>query len=469
MTDNTYKLNLEGKTVVPGFIDSHVHFVQTGLNKLFLNFTGVNSQEEMLDLIRNKAEKLVDGEWIYGVGFDENNFANLQLPTRWQLDKIASDNPVWLSRIDCHSCVLNSKALKLLNISQSILGLDKDRSGRLTGIIRNKANFKVRNWILDNIHYKKRVKALQIATKLALEAGITTIHSMEGGGLFSELDLKLLLEVKEKNPLDIVVFNQTMDVERVLNLGLNRIGGCIALDGSIGSRTAALKEPYADDPTQDFQLYHFQRRINKFVTKAHKEGLQIAVHAIGGQAINQILKAYEVAQKKYPRDNPKHRIEHGELIDQQQINKARELGVTLSIQPAFDYYWGGSDGMYGTRLGARRAKRTNPYRNIIDAGCLIIGGSDSDVTPMNPLLGIHGAVNHSNPEQQLTIKEALKLFTINAARATSEEDIKGSIEVGKVANFTILNQDLLAVSKEKIKDIKVIKTIINGKIHYSRC
>lgn len=468
ITDNTQQLNLEGKTVVPGFIDSHVHFVQTGLNKLFLNFTGVDSREEMLDLIKNRAQKLAAGEWIYGVGFDEENFADPQPPTRWQLDKLVPDNPVWLSRVDCHSCVLNSKALELLNIPRNILGLDRDRKGRVTGIIRNKANFEVRNWVLGNIPYRKRIKALQVATRLALEAGITTVHSMEGGGLFSELDLQLLLEVKDENPLDIVLFNQTMDVDRVLSLGLDRIGGCIALDGSIGSRTAALIEPYEDKPTTRARLYHSQQRINEFVTTAHKGGLQIAVHAIGGRAIDQILEAYEIAQKKYPRDDPKHRIEHGELINQQQINKAKELGVTLSMQPAFEYYWGGSEGMYTTRLGTKRAHRTNPYRDVIDADCLVIGGSDSDVTPMNPLLGIHGAVNHSNSEQQLTVKEALQLFTLNAAKAAGEESIKGSIEVGKAANFTILDRDILTVPSDEIKDIEVMKTIIKGRIHYAR-
>ncbi len=468
LADNNMKvIDLKGKTVVPGFIDAHVHFMQTGLDKIFVDLTEADTKQEMLNLLKERAQKKEAGEWIYAAGFDDDKFADKKPPTRWEIDEVVADNPVWCNRIDSHSCTVNSEALELLDIPADMPGVDTNEAREKTGVIRDEANSEVRTKVLGMVTKEKRLKAMNIATEIALEAGITTVHSMEGGRLFSHLDVETLLEKRAENPLYIVVFNQTKDVDRVLDLGLERIGGCIILDGSFGSHTAALLEPYEDDPNTNGKLYNTQEEIDEFILRAHKEGLQATCHAIGDRAIEQLLTAYEKAQAEYPREDARHRIEHSELINQKQIKRANELGVTLSMQPAFEHYWGGLDGMYGTRLGEERAKKTNRYRDILEAGCLLAGGSDSDVTPMNPLLGIHGAVNHSNEEQQLEVKEALKMFTINAAKSVFEEDIKGTIEPEKMANFTVLDKNLLTVPKDEIKDINIEQTIIDGVTYYS--
>ncbi|ACB85475.1 amidohydrolase [Natranaerobius thermophilus] len=469
--NETEIMSLDGKTVVPGFIDSHVHFMQTGMNELFLDYTEFTSLDELLKDLSSKIETSSPGTWIRVAKYDDDKLAEKRPPTIKELDEVAPNNPIWMNRVDCHSCIINSKAMEILDLTNEELknleGVERDTDGQVTGNMRNVANGVVRKLVMDMISEKQRLQAMDYATDLALKAGITTVHSMEGGKLFSDQDVDILLRKWEENPLYIVVFNQTTDVGRVVDLGLERIGGCIILDGSFGSRTAALLEPYTDDQSTKGELYYSQQEIDDFVMKAHKQGMQITVHAIGDRAIERILQAYEKAQQQYPRQDIRHRIEHAELINREQLERCQKINVTLSVQPTFEYFWGGP-GMYGTRLGEDRAKTTNPYRDIIDSGCLLIGGSDSDVTPMNPLLGIHGAVNHSNSKQRLTVTEALKLFTINAAKSVYEEDLKGSIEPGKLANLTVLEQDILEISHEKLKDVQVEKTIIDGQVHYQK-
>lgn len=465
---DTEVIALENKCVVPGFIDAHVHFMQTGLNALFLDYSNYDSLSLMLADLKVEAENKEEGEWIYIGKFDDDRFQEQRAPNINELDAVSPDNPVWLNRIDCHSCVINSKALEMLELDhRDFEGVEKDSSNIMTGNMKKQANEIVRKEVMNTITEEERLYAIDRATAIALKSGITTVHCLEGGRIFSDKDVGILLRKWQENPLYLVVFNQTTEVDKVVQKGLARIGGCIVLDGSFGSRTAALLEPYSDDLTTRGELYYSQEEIDQFVMKAQKNGLQVTVHAIGDRAIEQILIAYEHAQQAFPSTDLRHRIEHAELINEDQLRRCNQLNITLSVQSAFEYFWGGP-GMYGKRLGPERVKKTNPYRRIIDSGCLAVGGSDSDVTPMNPLLGIHGAVNHSNQAQRLTPLEALKLFTINAAKSVREEHLKGSIEVGKLANLTVLDQNILQVAENKIKDIKIEKTIIDGKVYYQR-
>ncbi|MGM0420892.1 MAG: amidohydrolase [Bacillota bacterium] len=463
------RIDLRGKTVVPGFIDSHVHFMQTGLNRLFVDLLQVESREEMLAAIEAKVKETEPGEWIYGAGFDDNKYEGKKPPTRFEIDQVAPDNPVWMTRVDYHSCLMNSKAYEILDLEDELdqlEGFDRDSSGRFNGTVRDEANSLVRNRALDLIPNEMRLEAMEMATQEALQAGVTTVHSMEGGKLFSSKDVDVLLDKREENPLYIVVFEQTTNVSQALARGQKRIGGCIILDGSFGSRTSALLEPYTDDPSTRGKLYYTQDEVDEFIMEAHKAGLQATMHAIGDRAIEQLISAYEKAQAAYPRDDARHRIEHAELITDDQIKRASKLNLIISMQPAFEYFWGGLDGMYGIRLGEERAKNTNRYKDILAEGCYVTGGSDSDVTRMNPILGIHGAVNHSNPNNSVSVEEAMKFFTINAAYSVFEDDIKGTITPGKLANLTILDQNPYRVEPEKIKDIKVLETIIDGVTYY---
>jgi predicted amidohydrolase YtcJ len=257
-----------------------------------------------------------------------------------------------------------------------------------------------------------------------------------------------------------------MDVDMVVTLGLPRIGGCILLDGDVGPHTAALSEPYADDPACYGTLYYTQEEVNAFVLKAHKAGLQVAMHAVGDGAVEQALDAYSAALTAHPRHDHRHRIEHCEIIREEQIERARRLGVALAIQPPFNHYWPHTS--YYSSLGEERAWKADPVRSLMRPGLLVAGGSDSTVTPLGPLIGVHAAVGHSNPAERIGVREALELYTINAARLAFEESDKGSLETGKLGDIVVLSEDPSEVEPSQIKDIPIEMTIVGGQVAYRR-
>lgn len=457
-------IDLSGKTLLPGFYDSHVHLVQTGLNILSFDASKVISIPELLELIYEKSKKIPNGELIRIIGYDESKVMEKRLPTRYELDSSTQNNPVWVNTVEYHTSVVNSLALHKLNLPFNLEGVIRDDRGLPDGRFVSKASSMVRNNIFNIIPDSVRKKGVSKALNLAIENGVTSINAMEGGFTFHDKDTRFIRENKNFFPIDLILFYQTTDVEKVISNGLKRVGGCIFLDGSFNSRTAALSRPYNDDKETRGTLYFTQEELNHFVLQAHKNNMQIAMHAIGDRAIDQILNAYEIALSLYPKKDHRHRIEHFELVTEAQIYRAKKLNLVLSMQPAYEYFWGGARGMYDTRLGPERRKITNPLRKITDEGLMIAGGSDSDVTPINPILGMHAAANHPTKDSSLDILEAIKIFTINGAKAVFEENIKGSVEKGKYGDFVILDKNPLKVNTINIKNIEVRGTIKEGNI-----
>jgi predicted amidohydrolase YtcJ len=248
---------------------------------------------------------------------------------------------------------------------------------------------------------------------------------------------------------------------------LPRIGGCILLDGDFGPHTAALLEPYADQPDNCGTLYYTQQEVDAFVEAAHRAGLQIAMHAVGDRAAEQALNAYERALERWPRPDHRHRIEHFEVYDEELVARTRRLGVHLAIQPPFNVYFGGHARL-NPILGEERALRSDPVRSLVEAGIPVGGGSDSAVTPMQPLYGIYSAVNHSNPAERLSVERALRLYTLDNAALAFEEEGKGSIEIGKLGDLVVLSDDPMSVAPETIADIAVEMTVVGGEIVYAR-
>ncbi|HYE82929.1 MAG TPA: amidohydrolase [Clostridia bacterium] len=458
-------VDLIGKTVLPGFYDSHVNLVQTGLNILSLNLSEIRCMDELFSIIRHKASQLPEGEMIRGIGFDELKLIEKRLPNRYELDRCAPNNPVWISRVDYHTSIVNSLALHMLNLPFNLDGIVRDGRSLPNGQLTGRASALVRSHMLGRISEAEIARGVHKALNIAIENGITSINAVEGGFTFHDKHAEFMLENKNSFPIDITLFYQTVNVEKILEKGLKRIGGTIFLDGSFGSRTAALAEPYSDDSSNSGTLYFSQEELNSFVLEAHRSGLQIAVHAIGSRAIEQALTAYEHAQAIYPRKDPRHRIEHFEMPADEHIQRAKALGLVASVQPTYEYLWGGARKMYETRLGEARRKRTNPFSKYIKAGLIVAGGSDSDLTPMNPLLGIYSAVNHPTVEYAISIEDAIKLFTINSAKAVFEEESKGSIERGKLADLVILDANPLEASSS-LNEISVVATIKEGNILY---
>lgn len=433
--------------IFPGFIDSHTHFTATGVDSIALDLRDVKSKDELFDLLREEAKSRSEGEWIWGIGWDESKFKYRAIPDRAELSAVLPNNPVMLLRIDHHSCLLNDMAIRLLDLPSDLEGIEK-------GWLRAEANELVRAKFWEMIPEEMIEEGIKRATRLALSKGITLVNALEGGEWFSDRALIKLMEMKGSLPMEVVIFPQFTDVDKVLELGFKRIGGCVTIDGSFGSRTAALFEPYEDDPSNFGRLYFDEETLYNFFSNAHRSGLQIAVHAIGDRAIELALRCYERILRDFPGENHRHRIEHFELPPQGGIEKAVELGLVISVQPTFETLWGGPHGMYSLRLG-ERWRRTNPLKTMVKRGLILAGGSDSDVTPMDPLLGIRSAMNLPNEDERLSFDEAVRLYTYNGAYAVFMERERGDIKEGFQADFVVVSPDLSEVKATYVKGERV--------------
>lgn len=461
-------LDLARRAVLPGFIDTHVHFLWTALSLAALDVSSAHDHPALQVIIKQAVAERHPGEMILGVGFTEYPLDALGFsPIIDALDAVAPDNPVYLMGVTGHASAVNSCALELLDLPERVPGVKRDATGRPNGLLADEANSLAVQGFSENFGAKAEAdQMLAPAVEKALSVGLTTIHALEGGTPGDDETVAEFLAAMPSLPLRFVLYYQTMDVDKVLKLGLPRIGGCILLDGDIGPRTAALTEPYADDPECYGTLYHTQDQVNAFVLEAHKAGLQIALHGVGDAAVEQALNAYEAAQRARPRDDHRHRIEHCEVIREDQIQRAQWLGVALAIQPPVNHYWPHTD--FIPSLGEKRAWKASPVRTLVRPGLLVAGGSDSTVTPLGPLIGVHAAVNHSNPSEQVTVYEALQLYTINAAGIAFQEQDRGSLEVGKLGDLVVLAEDPHAVDPREIKDIPVEMTVVGGDIVYQR-
>jgi predicted amidohydrolase YtcJ len=461
-------LDLPGKTVVPGFIDTHAHFLWTALSLATLDVSGAEDHPALQTIIRRAMADTPRGELVFGMGFTEYALdTERDRPILEALDAVAPDHPVYLMGVTGHLSAANSRALELLAMADDTPGILRDANGQPNGLLADKANTLAWERLGLALGADEQVgEMIARAVEKALSVGLTTLHALEGGSPREDEAAIDLLAAMPSLSLRLVLYYQTMDVDQVVELGLPRIGGCILLDGDVGPHTAALSEPYLDDPACYGTLYHSQEEISAFVLKAHQAGLQVAMHAVGDAAVEQALNAYEAALTALPRGDHRHRIEHCEIIREEQIQRAQRLGVALAIQPPFNLYW--PHPTYYRTLGEERAWKADPVRRLLRPGLLVAGGSDSTVTPLGPLIGVHAAVNHSNPAEQVSVQEGLELYTLNAARIGFEEHEKGSLEAGKLGDFVVLAQDPFRVEPGHIKDIPVEMTVVGGSIVYER-
>jgi len=460
--EGAHVVEMEGAPLLPGFIDTHTHFLHTGLHMSMIYLTPCTTLESLLEALRGGVGD--ESEWVRGFGFDESVFPDRKRPTRSDLDRVVSDRPAVIFRRDYHSCVLNSRAVETLPQSPFL----QEREVIQDGFFCGRANDWVRQVLFSRIDEGERISALKAATARALSKGITTVHALEGGSLFCMDDLEFFFSRADSVPVRIVLYPQIVDIKWCRERGIPRIGGCLLIDGSFGSRTAALSEPYYDDPGNRGQLYFDPQFLNSFVLKAHREGMQLSFHAIGDRAVTVILDAYQAALEAFPTDAHRHRIEHCELPLRTDIDRIGRLGVYVAVQPTFEYLWGGRKGMYCQRLGVDRVMRTNPVREFLDNDIVVGGGSDSDVTPMDPMMGIYSALTHPNLAFRVSLKEALDMYTLMAARFSFQEGEIGDIEVGKRADLTVLSRNPYDSDIESIMDIEVEKTIIDGVTVYER-
>jgi predicted amidohydrolase YtcJ len=455
---NSGVVDLKGKPLLPGFIDSHVHLLQTGLFYTDVNLDGSENLEEVFDRLREGIPKVPDSGIMRAGQLAPEILKEKRYPTRDELDRISDRIPIYVKRRDGHSSVVNTKGLEFLQLPDEIEGADREK-----GLLKRQANEWAWRFFLEGLSREEKTRAFEKACESAIRKGVTTLNALDGNEDPKRDDIEIILNIQDKLACDLVPFFQTTDVERVEKLGLTRIGGCVSLDGSIGSHSAALFEPYLDDPQNQGSLYFKDEVLFQFVEKSIERGLQVTVHALGDRAVDQIVRAYEnVRQTSF--SDLRCRIEHAEVISGDLIQRIAESGISLSMQPAFEEYWGGPEKIYEERLGKERAEEMNPFRKILDHGIRICGGSDSPITPLDPILGIHSAVNHPTPGSRVERKEAVEMFTTSGSWGCFRENGIGKIAKGYQADFVVLSEDLFFVSSEKIKEIDVLNVIRKGEV-----
>ena len=474
----TKVLNLDGKTIVPGFIDTHIHVVDFGKVLNWVDLTNITAIQDMQVAIRHRLKYTADGKWIVGRGWDQNCLVEKRLPTCSDLDVVAPNNPVVLYHRCEQVCIVNTRALELADVTKHTAtprngALDKDNHGDLTGILRGDAT---------NLVWKKvpepgeneLINSAYMACDAILQAGVTSVHWI----LTSRTEIPVIQRLRAENKLPLRIYvivpanllNDTLDLGLLNDSGNNmlRIGGVLIFaDGYLANRTAALREPYNDDVATKGKLACTQQEMTEMAAKIQSANLQIIVHAMGNLAVDTALRALEEVSRK-SRSNIRCRLEQAALLDNQLIQRIKKQDVIVSVQPCVVdsefSVWSVTD-----RLGIERAEQLYLIKTLLKGGVSVIGGSDCPMEPLNPLTGIQAAMSRKFPaSEQLTIDDALRLYTINAAYATFEENEKGSLEEEKLADLTILSNDPTAVPPDKLADIKVELTIIDGKIVYQR-
>lgn len=457
-------VDLQGRSALPGFIDSHVHFWRSGMMDQMIDLRRTKTIAEIQALVQETAKKTPEGKLVMGRGWADTVLAEQRYPTCQELDKVAPNHIVYLMHLNGHSCTVNSRALDFLKLEPGRAGVEVDsKTGTPAGPLREKVAFEAQARLLTLMDPKVRAKCLELTSNEAIRGGVTTVHCLEGGRLVGDPDVKDFLAHQGGLPITTLLYYQMTDIDKILRLGLPRIGGCVLIDGSPAAHTGALYEPYTDRPDTSGPEYFSQAELNDWVLRCHKAGLQIVVHATCERAIGQMLTAYEAALAQFPRGGHRHRIDHFYFPRQEQVWKAAQLGVHAGVQPYFAEIFAE---MYSKRLGPERVRRVHPYRWFCDAGTVAGGGSDSFVSPIRPLWGIHAAVNHFIPEQRISVAEAVWMFTGNNARLGFDEEDSGTLRVGKRGDVVVLSDDIFRVSPETIKQVSVEMTISRGQITY---
>jgi len=451
---------------VPGFVDAHVHLTDTGAQLQTPEVAQARSVDELLAAVRRVAERRQGPALV--LGFDESVWERSEQPTAGDLDAVSS-RPLAVARVDGHVAYANTAALEASG-ALGEEGVDRDIRGRPTGRLTRRANATLCEWFASNLA-DRDIEDLQLqAAALAASHGVTTVHEMSVADELELRDLQVLLRHRARLPVDVVAYLATSDVSRCLDLGLGRIGGDLTIDGSIGARTAWLRQPYRDGEGTGAR-YFDDDEVAELFHDGHLAGLQVAVHAIGDAAIGQVVTTWERVYRTLDSRGRRHfrarrhRIEHCEMVDPDLLERAATLGLAMSVQPGFDAAWGEPGGLYERRLGWDRAAGMNPFRSMLERGMEVGAGSDSPVTTLDPMWGIAAFGSHHDAGQRLTREEGLRLFTIGSARLAHQEDKKGSIEPGKHADFAAFDLDPLRTPS--VSGLRPILTVSLGRDVYA--
>ena len=491
-THSTDIINLEGNTMIPGFIEGHAHIMGTGYNQKNIDLLNTTSYDEIIEIVKNKASEIPEGEWIIGRGWHQDKWTDSPeklikgFPTHDKLSEAVPNHPVYLRHASGHASLANYKAMELFNINKSSLNPDggeifKDVSGNPTGVFNETAQGLISP---PESKFDDHLLALKMANDHAIENGITTFH--DAGSDFKdiraykelaasgELDLRLVIMLNGNNDS---LLNYYYDKGPEIGLYDNHLtvrSIKLYADGALGSRGAWLIEDYHDAEGEHGHIVTPVEKLKRVTEEGFKNGFQICTHAIGDMANREVLNIYSKHLKEG--NDYRFRIEHAQHIDLIDIPRFKELGVIAAIQGihmSSDRPWAID------RLGKQRiVDSAYPWQKLYQTGAMIINGTDAPVEPIDPLPSFYASVSRKTlnktpaggyePGEKMSRDLALRSYTINGAYAAFEEDIKGSIEVGKLGDFTILDKDIMVIEEDEILETNIEMTIIGGKVVYSR-
>ncbi|HEU5140263.1 MAG TPA: amidohydrolase [Bacillales bacterium] len=479
----TEVVDLNGKTVLPGFIDAHQHMISTGFNLRNVDCR-VGSIKELVDKITTRAETCAPGEWVIGWGYDESRFAQKRHPSK--ADFAGIDRPVFVTHYSLHSAVANDAALEAAGISAETTVehgmIEKDEHGELTGRLTEDGLAMVKNSIPYTIEQMK--EALKLANDHYVKQGVTSVHEAGMGFFTGSFDeFRAFQETSRDGSRKVRVYGMVLDdfFEQALEARLThgfgndrlKIGAMKTFaDGTVSGKSAAVTEPYTGEDGSYGELMQTDEEIGGKIVHAHRNGYQIAVHAIGDAAVEQVLNAYEHAMNEFPRSDCRHRIEHASVTRPDLIEKMRRLGIVAVPQPGLVHFAGE---VHMEHLHPRLRDYVFASRSFMDSDLKVAGSSDSPITPCEPLLGIYTSISRKTAngntilsDQKVTIREALEMYTKNAAYASFDEATKGTLEAGKLADLTVLPEEFLDFSADQIKETKVEMTIIGGEVVFKK-
>lgn len=479
-------IDLNGATMLPGFVDSHLHLIGHGETLIRLDLSRYSTKADVLAAVKEYASSFSNGEWIIGEGWNENLWEQAEPINLQELDEIVADSPVMLKRVCRHALVVNSKALELAGISKTTNTppggvIEKNENGELTGLLKDQAQELIYE-VLPKVSKEYLERAMTAAIKDAYKLGLTGGHTED---LYYYSGFQDTYETFEKvikeNGLTfrahLLVHHEV--VSEMKQAGFEPYSGDIEVefgamkifaDGALGGRTALLSHPYADDPSTNGVAIFSQEELNELFSKARNFGLPVAIHTIGDLAFEYALNAMEA----HPVKNGRDRIIHAQILRDELIERAKKLpSIILDLQPRFlasDFPW------VIDRIGSDRMEYCYAWKTLLDSGIPCAGGSDAPIEPLNPLWGIHAAVTRTNlndparivygEKEKLSVYEAVSLFTKGSAYAICHENDRGMIKEGYLADFTVLEKDIFTVPENEIADLKVKMTVIGGDIVY---
>ena len=460
----TPEIDLDGRPVLPAFADCHVHLADTGFMLGERNLCGVRSYDQFAAAVAS----LSDEPYVFAGNYDESSWNDGATASAAPLERFFADSLAMLTRVDGHSCVVNQKTLRWLALPAQTVGIERDADGRATGKLLRDANWKAQSSFFGALPERVRRDAERAATQLALSRGAVHLHAQ----LYGFSNDAYAAEVRALRELDGPKWYPKIcepDPKLAKNLGLPFVGGDVFLDGSIGSCTAALTEPFeaslSGEQRSAGHLNYTDEEVFHYFKEAEELGVSAGVHAIGDRAVEQCIAAWERVLNGHPTKN-RHFIEHFEIAHQDQIERCARLGLYLSMQPQFDLLWGGEGGMYEQRLGRKRMRSMNALGRAERAGAVLCGGDDSPVCDLSPLLGMHAAVHHHELRERLTPAQALTMYTHNAAKLGHAEDATGRLALGMAADFVILDRD--PIEDGDFAAATVLQTWRDGKLVYEK-